>query len=295
MSWKSIAFAVSLLTVSGFAAAAEDCPPRMVPHSTPLAVTETVAIPAGDRLDAFGRTADGQTVHRYRWTAQSAWTEWEILSRPGDRIAGGPWAASWAPGRYDVLALAPDGTLLHLYMQAGRSQWICYENLWPQIRFKELRTFRSDGPERLEISAVAESGTLLRMRHVGAWREWENLSAPSPVDADVAIAKANVDWAWNDHGPCSRLTLCLTHFDSFGINLDFLDGTSAPFAKIWRGAISAHACIERALAHLSPKDGSAPDRAMAVQWVMASQIHNKPVMEWMRAHPDAVIAALRTL
>lgn len=283
MFLRACALAAPLL-LHPFVASAEECAPRPAPAALVANVVETIAIPASDRVDAFGRTPDGQTVHRYKWNAHAHWEPWEILGRPGDRIAQGPWAASWAPGRYDVLAIAPDGTLLHLYMQQGRSLWICYENLWPQMRFKELREFRSDGPERLEVAAVAASGALLRMLHVGAWKQWTDAT----VNQDVATAKAHIDWAWNDHGPCSRFTLCATYFDSFGVNLKFSDGSVAPFAHISRLTTSAHDCIENARRELREKG----DRAMAVQWVMASQIHNRPVWEWMRAHPDAVVTAL---
>ncbi|HEY5176982.1 MAG TPA: hypothetical protein VII95_15605 [Terriglobales bacterium] len=110
--------------------------------------------------------------------------------------------------------------------------------------------------------------------------------AQSPSDADVQTAYANESWAWKDNGPCTKFVLCATYFDSFGVNIAFGDGSVMPFAHVQRMTTSGHNCIQNA------KDNRLKDKGLAVEWVMASQIHNKPLMEWMRTHPDAVIAAL---
>ena len=107
--------------------------------------------------------------------------------------------------------------------------------------------------------------------------------------ADVQKALVNEKWAWNDHGPCTWVVLCATYFDNFGVNIDFSDGSVVPFAHVQRLTTSAHDCIQNAKNALTQ---SPPDRGLAVEWVMASQIHNKPLMDWMRTHPDAVVAAL---
>jgi len=111
-------------------------------------------------------------------------------------------------------------------------------------------------------------------------------AASSPADADVQNAYNNELWAWNDHGPCSQFKICAKYFDSFGANITFGDGSVVPFAHVQRLTTSAHDCIQNA------KNNQLANRALAVEWVMASQIHNKPLMEWMRTHPDAVVAAL---
>lgn len=105
---------------------------------------------------------------------------------------------------------------------------------------------------------------------------------------DVDTAWVNISWAWNDDGPCTNFLLCWTYIDSVGIK--FSDGTIGPFANIYRDGKSAHSCIASALDAL--KSG---DRGLAVEWVMASQIHNRPVFDWLKNHPDAVIDALGRL
>jgi hypothetical protein len=89
---------------------------------------------------------------------------------------------------------------------------------------------------------------------------------------------------------------CCAYFDSFGVNITFSDGSIAPFAHVYRLFKSAHDCIveaKRALAGSPPS--TPPDRGLAVQWVMATQIHNRPELDWLRTHPDAVIAALQQI
>jgi hypothetical protein len=89
---------------------------------------------------------------------------------------------------------------------------------------------------------------------------------------------------------------CCAYFDSFGVNITFSDGSIAPFAHVYRLFKSAHDCIveaKRALAGRPPS--TPPDRGLAVQWVMATQIHNRPELDWLRTHPDAVIAALQQI
>lgn len=112
-----------------------------------------------------------------------------------------------------------------------------------------------------------------------------------PGNDDVATALTHIRWAWNDHGPCTRFILCATYFDHVEIRF-FENGRfvfkSAPTIRRWDK--SAHDCIKEA-----KKAVSRFEYPLAVEWVMASQIHNPPVKEWLRTHGDAVIAALRQL
>lgn len=114
--------------------------------------------------------------------------------------------------------------------------------------------------------------------------------AQGPSQADVDEAYKGVRWAWNNKGPCTRVILCATYFDSFGVNINFADGSIAPFAHIQRLTTSAHDCIQHAIEYLNKGD-----RGMAIQWAMASQIHNKKYMNWMHTHPDAVVVALQKI
>ena len=111
-------------------------------------------------------------------------------------------------------------------------------------------------------------------------------------ETDIDRAFEDIIWAWKDHGPCSRFILCSTYFDSFGVNITFSDGSVVPFAHVQRLTTSAHDCIQNAKSAYRPNPPQQPDRGLAVEWVMASQIHNRPELDWLRAHPDAVLAAL---
>lgn len=107
----------------------------------------------------------------------------------------------------------------------------------------------------------------------------------SVTSSDVDTALLHIRWAWNDHGPCTRFWLCATYIDDFGIS--FSDGNFGIRVGIYRLHKSAHECIVKA-----KEERTNGNKAQAVQWVMASQIHNRPVYEWLRNHGDAVITAL---
>jgi hypothetical protein len=113
----------------------------------------------------------------------------------------------------------------------------------------------------------------------------QKLDATNAVDPDVAFARSHIDWADGNNGPCSNFWLCVTYIDHASIT--FKDGDFGVRVGIWRGNTSAHDCIVNAKQAL--KEGN---RGLAVEWVMAAQIHNPPVKDWLRTHPDAVVAAL---
>jgi hypothetical protein len=107
-------------------------------------------------------------------------------------------------------------------------------------------------------------------------------------DGDVKNALRVVKISWRDYGSCLRPRLCAAYFESFGVALTFSDGTLSPFAHAQRSNASGHDCIQNARASLEHGD-----RAMAVQWVMAAQMQDLPVRNWLGEHPDAVLEALR--
>jgi hypothetical protein len=122
-----------------------------------------------------------------------------------------------------------------------------------------------------------------------------SLVAKAQSQPDIDRAFNDEKWAWNDHGPCTKVILCATYFDHFGVNIKFSDGSVVPFAHVQRLTTSAHDCIQnakKALVKIAGPGEAPAGRALAVEWVMASQIHNKPELEWLRDHPDAVVAAL---
>ena len=112
-------------------------------------------------------------------------------------------------------------------------------------------------------------------------------SAPLP-DADLKKAHSAIRAAWRDYAKCDRSKVCSAYFESFGVGLSFNDGTIVSFAHVQRLTASKHDCIVNA--HDALDRG---DRAMAVQWVMASQMLEPLDRNWVGDHPDAVIEALR--
>jgi hypothetical protein len=112
-------------------------------------------------------------------------------------------------------------------------------------------------------------------------------SAPIP-DADVKKALSAIRAAWRDYGKCERSNVCSKYFESFGAGLSFNDGTIVSFAHVRRLTASKHDCIVNARDALDRGD-----RALAVQWVMASQMLEPLDRNWVGDHPDAVIEALR--
>src|SRR4051812_48270226 len=104
----------------------------------------------------------------------------------------------------------------------------------------------------------------------------------SVTSDDVSTAYVGISWAWNNYAPCSNLILCASYIGNFEINF----GTGGlGFSRIvQRITTSAHDCIKNAKDALLGlnHDGVNPDHGLAVAWVMASQIHNKPYYEWLR-------------
>jgi hypothetical protein len=112
--------------------------------------------------------------------------------------------------------------------------------------------------------------------------------ATAQNDDEVKKALTEVKTAWRDYENCARAKLCSVPFDTFGVGITFADGTIAPFSHLQRLFASPHDCIQNARAALEHGD-----KALAVQWVMASEIPYPEVRDWLGEHPDAVIEALR--
>jgi hypothetical protein len=83
-----------------------------------------------------------------------------------------------------------------------------------------------------------------------------------------------------------RTLLCATYIDHVGIS--FKDGDFGVSAKVQRLTTSAHDCIRNAKQELQKGN-----RGLAVEWVMATQLHNRTAKNWLKDHPDAVVLALR--
>jgi hypothetical protein len=113
-------------------------------------------------------------------------------------------------------------------------------------------------------------------------------SEPGVSEKDIKTILVELRSAWRDYGPCEQHSICDAYFESYGVALTFNDGSIVPFAHEQRLKASAHDCILNARAALERGD-----RGLAVQWVMASYLHNDAFRSWIGDHPDTVVAALR--
>jgi len=109
-------------------------------------------------------------------------------------------------------------------------------------------------------------------------------------EGDITTVLREMRSAWSDYAPCEIHRICNAYFESYGVALTFNDGAIIPFAHVQRQLASAHDCIVNARAALERGD-----RGLAVQWVMASYVHEDAFRAWMGDHPDTVLAALQRI
>jgi hypothetical protein len=115
----------------------------------------------------------------------------------------------------------------------------------------------------------------------------KSADAAGVSERDVKTVLSELIAAWHNYDQCDRKKVCSASFESYGVALTFNDGTIVPFAHMQRQRASAHDCIVKARDALARGD-----RGLAVQWVMASYLHDDAFRNWLADHPDAVIAAL---
>jgi len=144
----------------------------------------------------------------------------------------------------------------------------------------------------VSLRALAISGALTvvcALSPVNAQSDPASKSSNSGIsEKDVKTVLVEIRSAWRDYGPCEPHSVCDAYFESYGVALMFNDGSIVPFAHEQRLRASAHDCIMNARAALERGD-----RALAVQWVMASYLHMDAFRSWIGDHPDTVVEALR--
>ena len=106
------------------------------------------------------------------------------------------------------------------------------------------------------------------------------------VGNDVDNALVLMRWGWAENAACSNETTCTKTIER--LHFRWADGTQEIGPIIQRWTASPHDCIQNARNALKDKH-----RALAVEWVMASQAHNAPAEQWIRNHPGAVLDALQ--
>jgi len=131
---------------------------------------------------------------------------------------------------------------------------------------------------------MAAAGPVLAQNETAAPAKDAPSAAVAAVPAgDVKKALAEIRESWRDFNGCDRQNLCGVYFDSFGVALEFNDGTIAPFAH------ERLARLDDAIVREALDNG---DRGLAVQWIMAAKELSPPLRAWVSDHPDAVVEAL---
>ena len=82
----------------------------------------------------------------------------------GGKLATGPAAASWAPGRLDVFAGSVDNTLLHI---AYGGSWSGFESLGNTTLSSPAAV--SWSPGRIDAFMMGEGGALFHKWYNGSW------------------------------------------------------------------------------------------------------------------------------
>lgn len=208
---------------------------------------------------------------------------------------------NWVAARFD----SKDGLQQTTYIQSDGVNTIEFEFRECSTDFWGAQFFSGDGEgdrARGTYTAVEKGGEAQFTFSWGPGVERPRPPVPPPTpnppsipnppgNDEVATALVHIRWAWDDRGPCTRFILCATYFDHVEIRF-FENGKFVfkPAPTIRRWDKSAHDCIEEA-----KKAAARFENPLAVEWVMASQIHNPDVKEWLRTHGSAVIEALRRL
>ena len=140
---------------------------------------------------------------------------------------------------------------------------------------------------RARLRTLAITGALTMSVATAAPTQDAPAAATAVPASDIKTALTEIRKSWRDFNGCDRQNLCGVYFDTFGVALEFNDGTIAPFAHERRHLLSSHDCVVKAREALDHGD-----RGLAVQWIMAAQELNPPQRAWVSDHPDAVVAAL---
>ena len=140
----------------------------------------------------------------------------------------------------------------------------------------------------LQLRALTTLGVLIATCALSPAKAQGDSDAAVVSERDIKTILTEIKSAWRDYAPCEPHRVCDAYFESYGVALTFNDGTIVPFSHVQRLGISAHECIVNARAALDRGD-----RALAVQWVMASYQHEDAFRGWLGDHPDTVIAALQ--
>ncbi|KAK5730506.1 hypothetical protein LTR15_000443 [Elasticomyces elasticus] len=174
-----------------------------------VASTPTVVSWAENRLDYFVVGLNGSAYHRF-WNWQgsienSSWVPWpyhEVLlgqNEPG-KFVGALGAASWGPGRLDVVGLVGNGSYLHMYFDG--ENWVGWEDFGGNFS-SSPSVVAWTGSQRFDIFGTTVDGDILHKFWDGtSYSKWEKFAGPF-IGAPVATSwgASNLDlWAIHEGG-----------------------------------------------------------------------------------------------
>jgi hypothetical protein len=149
-------------------------------------------------------------------------------------------------------------------------------------------------PPKPKVQAIVDKDQDTEVQPTSKWPSkdkssnfYDSVRLPAHlVGNDVDNALLLMRWAWAESASCSSVTVCAKPISRLHFRWD--DGTEEVGPIIQRWTASPHDCIQNAGKALKDKH-----RALAVEWVMASEAHNTPAQQWIRLHPGAVLDALQ--
>jgi hypothetical protein len=160
-----------------------------------------------NHLDVFARASDSELNHfQYDGTNWS----WENL---GGVITSDPVAVSWAPGRFDVFALALDNQIAHKYCPGdlmttctGASDWSGWETdpFWGMINSAAASPAAvSLGAGRIDLFVRAVDNSIQHMTFLngsngpsgpqGSWMWWETVPGDFTSEATTRVSSRGIE------------------------------------------------------------------------------------------------------
>jgi hypothetical protein len=141
-----------------------------------------------ESLDVFVRAADWGLYNRY-YTGGVGWSGWEAVPGSGGKLAGGPGAVSWGPGRHDVFARGTNNQVLHWWWDG---QWHYDDALGGVI--KGDPDVASWGVGHLDLFATGTDDHLWHRWYdvnAGGWGPWEPIPGGTLAGGPSAVSWGN--------------------------------------------------------------------------------------------------------
>jgi hypothetical protein len=146
-----------------------------------------------ESLSVWVRATDSSLQQRY--FSGGSWSGWELVPGSAGKLAGGPSATSWAPGRHDIVARGTKNQVLHWSWDSSDPKWYFDEALGSPKKEGVPQGIVGDpaisswGKNRLDLFAQGWNGHLWHRWFNGSgWGEWEQLPGATLVGGPSAVS-----------------------------------------------------------------------------------------------------------